>query len=1032
MAVTRLEQLTGRTIVLDEVSDWIDGSPMDISKVDGVIYRSRYEDDVRTFYKTRDPLIELEAKRFDIHPDSGLIAKEKWDKFFNAVCNLKAVGVFESGVYTLPYNYQFEGGYRDIYLRGSETGKTVFTTKYDGHTMEIVRRVNLLNPMPIRNGFVRVDATDLRYYYESGVLSATQYRRVHSDWAAVKDASINDYIQIVDGVPSLATLEDVKAAGLLTELDPNGPDPGFDGIYVVAGGPGPSGGGYGHHELNQVNFNTNSVKVPYLLGTVLERIDGIWRRREFAHGIVTGGSIVINHIHWDDCCFYPFTPKGTDVSEANKKRVINLDNTSFNQCSRICGLDRWGLNMSGSGGWGDYRGLVPGRYNHYLNDGLYNYQLIKITNLKASYIHTSLFWEVPPAREIYLDNWHVHDCYTSLELWLYNPYGTGDDGYTNEPVATTIKNMVVERCRKYDPTTGGYHLFRSLHAGTYDNIRITESTGICFYAGGVNNKFSNCHVSLHVESYGEAVDSLTWSLPEVFHLKGLNFRNPNGNDSIVNCTVNSAYCTPIDQKLRPASLTVSNCEMTSNGYYDVVWSTTEKLDPTVLYRINDFENFKSLATEVNGDLEIRNYDEVNITSDGQAIYYDKRRGIWRRMYKTMTVNGAILDRSTESSGNHYQEVLFNNCILRGTYLVKILSSNYKTITVNGGVLKTDSDLIFASGTKFLELFTLNNVKWYRGLFTPPTLSTPNIKRYYINNCQIIYGIVYPPNILFTDECVMTNTRVDPDPDIAAVDMTIASSPATTIGGAILFRGTGENATLKIIGGSFDAKLSRYAAAEFDGVKNLYIDGLETKIVMPYPQGTLMTGGGGRRFCFVFSGDEALNHLEVRNLKVNSDDVPTVSLFLKTLTGELSINNLFLQNNKAYLGKGLTRLFYISVGTIVVDKISYGSLLDIYDDTTVVPAAEEVPAGKRIVTANTSVTVGYDVLLVDTSAGNVTVTLNSFALKHRSVKIKKISSDSNLLTVVPDTGTIEGHSNVIYQEQYTGGEFIFGNSNYFFL
>lgn len=68
------------------------------------------------------------------------------------------------------------------------------------------------------------------------------------------------------------------------------------------------------------------------------------------------------------------------------------------------------------------------------------------------------------------------------------------------------------------------------------------------------------------------------------------------------------------------------------------------------------------------------------------------------------------------------------------------------------------------------------------------------------------------------------------------------------------------------------------------------------------------------------------------------------------------------------------------------------------DAIVVP-----PSETRTVTANTTVTQNDAIILVDASAGAVTVTLLGAALALRDYTVKKIDASANTVDVEPDTG-----------------------------
>lgn len=81
------------------------------------------------------------------------------------------------------------------------------------------------------------------------------------------------------------------------------------------------------------------------------------------------------------------------------------------------------------------------------------------------------------------------------------------------------------------------------------------------------------------------------------------------------------------------------------------------------------------------------------------------------------------------------------------------------------------------------------------------------------------------------------------------------------------------------------------------------------------------------------------------------------------------------------------------------------------------AIELPPTGTRTVTANTSVTADDATILVDATAGAVTVTL-AFAAAGDSIVVKKIDASANVVTIAAQTGeTINGAPSVNMTVQY---------------
>jgi len=72
----------------------------------------------------------------------------------------------------------------------------------------------------------------------------------------------------------------------------------------------------------------------------------------------------------------------------------------------------------------------------------------------------------------------------------------------------------------------------------------------------------------------------------------------------------------------------------------------------------------------------------------------------------------------------------------------------------------------------------------------------------------------------------------------------------------------------------------------------------------------------------------------------------------------------------------------------------------------------------------------DVVLVDTTGGDVTVTLHGSTDAH--ITVKKITTDSNTVTIVPDAGTIDGHAQRILDYKNQSYVIVCDGTDYFIV
>ncbi|MBO9635267.1 MAG: hypothetical protein J7578_19305 [Chitinophagaceae bacterium] len=81
------------------------------------------------------------------------------------------------------------------------------------------------------------------------------------------------------------------------------------------------------------------------------------------------------------------------------------------------------------------------------------------------------------------------------------------------------------------------------------------------------------------------------------------------------------------------------------------------------------------------------------------------------------------------------------------------------------------------------------------------------------------------------------------------------------------------------------------------------------------------------------------------------------------------------------------------------------------------AGQEVSTNIRTVTANTTVGSSDSTLLVNSSAGNISITIDPVNAAKKIFYIKKISADPNTVTITPSSGTIDGAPSLAINTQW---------------
>lgn len=924
------------------------------------------------------------SEHFGVVGDSVLLDAKYIHAWMKAANSRKAIAELVAGVYVFPPDFQYDGVYEDIHLKG--TGRAKITTRWGNNTHEIVRRVDLKEPVPCLDCYVRVDRVSLERKYSGGVL--VNNGRHDTTWRDVAyTAQIDDYIYIdASGNTSITTFSAVKAAGLLTELNlVHNTDNDIDGIYVVSATQGgASGGGYGHLELNQAIYNTNGKKVPVLIGTVLKRESGIWSRQDYTHGFVTGGSLIIDNIIFDDVSFYPFTTKGKDPRQANvPDRNFIVRNSTFRNVSRVMGLDRWGYNLSGGGGWQDWGGIVTGRYEHYLSRGLFNYDKTIIENNDFSYVHCSLFWEFAPTKQLIVRNNYVHDCYTVNEVFMYNPYGSGatDDGYTNEPTNVLFENNHILRVLKYSPTTTGYHIFRSFGGNTsYINNRLEDFTGVAFYAGGANNTLIGNTLKYHTESYPLEAGS-AWAQHELFHLKGIIERATGHDELIGNVIVKSGWFQAIDMKGRSASLIITGGRYMDAGYCASAHSGLDSLREEFFYIVVDLDRFRKLATVIGNDSTLR-YDQSIAVND--VVYWDERREIWMKFHKGHYRNIGLIDRSTTSNPPLFnEEIIITGVEMYGYHLMKIMTNAYDRITISNSVITLGSDLLFTTSTNnYVNHLRINNSVIARG-WQPPQASRayPEIKNLYFNNSTLYTNVLNTPVIAFQDRLEWINSRavLVPEFDDSVAIHTLSVWPASTADYSVTFKGTGTYPQAVITGGYFNMKGSRYSPLRFEGVKEIRIKDAEFNLHQWKTNGY----SGTRRNAIALTASDTIDVLELDNIYINAPNVATRSLITKFINGnDAKINTLKIGRlSSSGGGFGVNNILLNHQGQAKVGKTVFTDLNSVFHSATILENSDTLTYNNRDVikvTGSGSYTIPAGIF-VDKIFVNAQTTISDFKI-----------------------------------------------------
>lgn len=523
--------------------------------------------------------------RYGIKNNGSPISKRNLHAWLDACKKQHSRVHFPAGKYLIPADFEFDFGNDDLYISGDGPGKTIIST-YQGpeSNFAIPEKINLAERRLKNDGIYQVDITA---------------SIVHREYSAVSGAPLDSYVQIKNNQVSSVAFETVKSLGYITELDTEGPDPGIDGLYVVAKHPRHEyGGGFAHLTST---FKGNPL---YLQGTILQRKNGIWSRYYSSVAFTGSGNFSVKNICFSNFRPYLFLP-------ASKKRNAQLktsdhfilENCRFEHTARILATMAY-AGISESPEW--YKAS-----SHYPIDGKMRFRHFIIKGNEFRYIHESISWGTPPAISYRVINNQVHDCYTLLTcFYLFPPYNT--TLRVPEKSTFSISGNTFNRIRALNAgSENTVHLLRTFNKGIISNNRFTDCTGIHLYLNGSTRVFNN------VIRVFMADGPAKHSRPPLILVKL-------ARDKIISISNNDFSFGMMGYLVANESLAsfdIYNNKLTGAGirYLSDTSGNTGRLDVYKSYIIQNLPLFQALAGKGHYDTSIGLH---------QMVYFNKRRSRW--------------------------------------------------------------------------------------------------------------------------------------------------------------------------------------------------------------------------------------------------------------------------------------------------------------------------------------------------------------------------------------------------------------------
>lgn len=578
-----------------------------------------HKDHQRNF---KGPLLPAD---YGIKNDGTFISQEKLDRWLNDCRRLKSTVYFPAGKYLLPENVEFDFGNNDLSILGDGADKTILTTNNGASTnFAIPEKIDLTKPKPVNDGIYQVD-----------IVAAA----LHPDYKNITAASLDSYVQIINGEVSSVSLTTVKKFGYVTELDTGSPDPGIDGLYVVAKHPFHDyGGGFAQMALG---FTGNPL---YLQGTLLQRKNGTWSRYYSSVAFISQGNFSVKKISFRNFRPYLFLPSSKEPQQnlRTANRFI-IDQCKFEHTARILATMAYGGIMQ-----------TPEWYkasSYYSINWNMRFKKFIITNSEFSYIHESVVWGAPPCFSYNINNNNIHDCYTMINcFYLFPQYNTALP--ISKKTSFQISNNIFLRIRALNPASENtVQLIRTINTGTIKKNSFIDCTGIHLYLNGSTKVVGNTIRTFMANITTKQVR------PPVILVKIVK----NEIITVTNNIISMGMMGNLIANESNASFTVTDNKLIGPGirYITSLTDKNMKLDKYKTYVITDIESFKQLAG-------IDTYEKSLKQSDN--IYYDQRNSRWEAL-KIMPF--MYLYSEADNFNQYEQNIIFTGNEIETSYLTRI-------------------------------------------------------------------------------------------------------------------------------------------------------------------------------------------------------------------------------------------------------------------------------------------------------------------------------------------------------------------------
>ena len=443
--------------------------------------------------------------------------------------------------------------------------------------------------------------------------------------------------------------------------------------------------------------------------------------------------------------------------------------------------------------------------------------------------------------------------------------------------------------------------------------------------------------------------------------------------------------------------------------FDTLGNTYLTIDATTNQEIEFFVNSSSVGKFTSSGFSLASGATVNDISDDSDLTDASHTALVTEYAVKQYVDSATgaVDRTKIIENNSYVEVIDNDATSRGVVTLVLDGTEFARFTNPSDNRDTQITIGEKTNSSYMEINGSSIT------FHVPGITGNGYFGISDNGIFVSYGI--PINEFSIDGTLGGNSDTALPTEKAVktyVDTALNSKTHNSLSG--------------LQGG--DSTNSEYYHLTQSIYENLYSDGTQTGL------------GSSTGTAITVDQDSDVAQAtvdQVQVLKLTTDEQILGNTTQSYMT--LDSTSIYFTLNSTVVGEFTTSGFKLESGSYINEFSTDGTLGGNSD--TAVPTEKAVKTyvdtslldylnlDVSTVTSDTTASDG-DIILVDTSGGNVTIYLDVAADAY--ITVKKISSDSNTVTVQGTSGNIDGNANITFTTQYQSYSFASDGTNFFIV